>query len=220
MSIVTIVPLRSPGLGKTRLADRLDADERAGLAGAMLADVVAAIRGCGLERVVLAASGPGAVAAGAALDLEVVVDPPDVGTLDHAIEHARVACGGQQDVLVVQADLPALTADDVAAVLAADAAVVVAPTDDGGTSALLRRPGGVIDTRYGPDSARRHVDGAKAAGIEVVVVGRAGFCMDVDTAADLSRMSTTLSIGAATADFLKENPMFDAPRGHENDRRR
>jgi 2-phospho-L-lactate guanylyltransferase len=204
MSIVTIVPLRSPGLGKTRLADRLNTDERAGLAGAMLADVVAAIRGCGLERVVLAASGPGAVAAGAALDLEVVLDPPDVATLDHAIEHARLATGNGHDVLVVLADLPALTAGDLEAMIEADTAVVVGPTDDGGTSALLRRPGDVIATCYGPDSARRHVEAATHAGLSVTTLERPGLRRDVDTSRDLGDLADH-AVGPATARFLREH---------------
>lgn len=205
MSLVTIVPLRSPGVGKTRLAPHLDGSERAGLAGAMLADVVAAIRACGLDRIVLAASGPGAVAAGAALDLEVVVDPPDVGSLDGAIEHARVASAAGSDVLVVQADLPGLTPEDLDAVLAADAAVVVGPTQDGGTSALLRRPGDVITTCYGPDSARRHLQAAERAGVAAVVVDRAGLRRDVDTGRDVGVLAGH-PVGAATTRFLHEHP--------------
>lgn len=205
MSVVTIVPLRSPGMGKTRLAGHLDGSERAGLAGAMLADVVAAIRACGLERIVLAASGPGAVAAGAALDLQVAVDPPDVRSLDGAIEHARATCAEDREILVVQADLPGLTAADLDAVLAADAAVVVAPTEDGGTSALLRRPGDVIATCYGPDSARRHVEAAGRAGVSVATVRRPGLLRDVDTGADIHLLGDH-AVGAATARFLREHP--------------
>jgi 2-phospho-L-lactate guanylyltransferase len=205
MSVVTIVPLRSPGVGKTRLAGHLDGSERAGLAGAMLADVVAAIRACGLERIVLAASGPGAVAAGAALDLQVAVDPPDAGSLDGAIEHARVTCAHGSDVLVVQADLPGLTSTDLDAVLAADAAVVVGPTQDGGTSALLRRPGGVITTCYGPDSARRHVEAAGRAGVSVATVRRPGLLRDVDTGADVDLLGDH-DVGSATARFLRDHP--------------
>lgn len=204
MSVVTIVPLRSPGLGKTRLAGHLDAAERAGLAGAMLADVVVAIRACGLERILLAASGPGAAAAGAALDLQVVLDPPDVASLDGAIEHARVSAANGSDILVVQADLPGLTSADLGAVLAADTAVVVGPTDDGGTSALLRRPGDVIATCYGPDSARRHVEAAGRAGATVTTVRRPGLLHDVDTGADIDRLADDM-VGAATARFLREH---------------
>lgn len=204
MPVLTIIPLRSPGLGKTRLSGRLDTAERAGLAGAMLADVVGAVRGCGLDRIVLAASGPGAAAAGAALDLEVVLDPPDIGSLDDAIEHARLAVGDGDDVLVVQADLPALTVGDLHAIVGADAAVVVGPTDDGGTSALLRRPGDVIATRYGPDSARRHVEAATHAGVTVTTVERPGLLRDVDTERDLAELDDR-GIGPATARFLREH---------------
>lgn len=211
MSVVTIVPLRSPGLGKTRLAGHLDGSERAGLAGAMLADVVAAIRACGLERILLAASGPGAAAAGAALDLQVVLDPADVASLDEAIEHARITGADGSDILVVQADLPGLTPDDLGAVLAADTAVVVAPTEDGGTSALLRRPGGVMATSYGPDSARRHVEAAGRAGVTVTTVRRQGLLRDVDTGADIALLAEGM-VGAATARFLREHGWLPSSR--------
>ena len=86
--LVAVVPLRSPGTGKTRLAPTLDTDARAALAGAMLADVVAALRGAGVE-VVVAAGGPAAAAAASALQVTAVVDPPTTRSLDDAVEHAR-----------------------------------------------------------------------------------------------------------------------------------
>ena len=62
---VALVPLRSPGHGKTRLAPDLDRDARAALAGAMLADVVTALRAAELH-VVVAAGGEAAAAAASA----------------------------------------------------------------------------------------------------------------------------------------------------------
>ena len=173
--LLCIVPLRSPGAGKTRLSPLLSRAERAALSGAMLADVVHALRGAGLDRIVVAASGDAAAAAASALGCDVHIDPDDVDTLDGALAAAagRHAAPGD-DVLVVQADLPLLTPADVHALVATDAPVVVAPTLDGGTSALLRRPGAVIGTSYGPASARCHLDLADAAGVRHALVERAG----------------------------------------------
>ena len=100
---------------------------------------MAALRGADV-RVVVAAGGASAASAASALAADVVVDGPGVRSLDDAIEHARRSVAPTTELLVVQADLPGLTPDDVRAVVAADAPVVVAPTADGGTSALLRRP--------------------------------------------------------------------------------
>ena len=165
--LVAVVPLRSPGHGKTRLAPDLDRDTRAALAGAMLADVVAALRGADVH-VVVAAGGASAASAASALAADVVVDGPGVRSLDDAVEHARRSVAPTTPLLVVQADLPGLTSEDVRAVVTADAPVVVAPTADGGTSALLRRPSSAIGTAYGRDSAAAHLALADAAGVGAV----------------------------------------------------
>jgi 2-phospho-L-lactate/phosphoenolpyruvate guanylyltransferase len=199
--IVALVPLRSPGAGKTRLATRLSPEQRAALAGAMLADVCHALAGSGVDRLVVAAGGAAAVAAAAALGLEVLHDPPDAGGLDPALRAAAARLGPVGTLLVVTADLPRLTAEDVDAVLAADAEVVVAPTSDGGTGALLRRPPTAITTAYGPGSAGRHLRLAREAARRSAVVRRPGFAPDVDTWEDLRRLAVG-PLGAATTAVL------------------
>lgn len=198
--LVAVVPLRSPGAGKTRLAPALDTDTRAALAGAMLADVVAALRGAGVE-VVVAAGGPAAAAAASALQVTAVVDPPTTRSLDAALEHARRTVAPTASLLVVQADLPLLRPADVHALLDADAPVVLAPTHDGGTSALLRRPSSVIATAYGPHSADHHRRLAREAGVPVSVVERPGLALDVDRLEDLDAL-VGREVGPATRAVL------------------
>lgn len=198
--VVAVVPLRSPGAGKTRLAPGLGPESRAALAGAMLADVVAALRGADI-RVVVAAGGSAAAAAASALAVEVVLDAPHVRGLDGAVDHALQQVGPVAGLLVVQADLPLLTTEDVRCVLTTDAAVVVAPTADGGTSALLRRPPTVIPTAYGPGSALAHQRLARAAGARLAIVERPGLAHDVDVVDDLRRLDLD-RVGPATAAVL------------------
>ena len=91
------------------------------------------------------------------------------------------------ELLVVAADLPHLRGGDVDAVLAADTEVVVAPTRDGGTGGLLRRPPQVCSTAYGPRSATRHLAVARASGLRAARLEVAGFAHDVDVEGDLGR---------------------------------
>jgi 2-phospho-L-lactate/phosphoenolpyruvate guanylyltransferase len=196
-----LVPLRSPGRGKTRLAPVLSPLERASLAGAMLADVAAALAAADCDEVVVVAGGPAAAAAAAALGLEVLVDPPDVPGLDGALRAAALRIGPVPELLVVAADLPALTAPDVEAIRARDAAVVVAPTRDGGTGVLLRRPGDAIATRYGPGSAARHLALARRGGLTTATVHRTGTATDVDVGADLAALRAT-AVGPTTRRVL------------------
>lgn len=200
-STVALVPLRSPGLGKTRLAPALDPDLRAGLAGAMLADVARALADSPVDRILVVAGGGAAAAAGAALGLDVVTDPPHVATLDDALDAAVAAVGPARETLVVAADLPRLTSADVMAVLDLGAPVVVAPTHDGGTGGLLRCPPDVLRTAYGPRSAARHLAAARAGGIRALSVDAPGFAADVDTVADVAALRQG-PVGPATARWL------------------
>lgn len=211
-STVALVPLRAPGAGKTRLAAWLSAEQRAALAGAMLADVCAALRASPVDEVVVVAGGEAAVAAASALGLAVIADPPGRSGLDAALQLAQRQLPSDVDLLVVTADLPCLQPDDVHAVLAADGEVVVAPTDDGGTGGLLRRPASAMPTAYGPASARRHVTEARRRGLTAATVRSPGFAVDVDTVTDLAALATR-PLGPATAALLAGWDRVDAETG-------
>lgn len=189
---VALVPLRSPGVGKTRLAGALSVEDRGALAGAMLADVVSALRGSGVDRIVVAASGAPAAAAASAIGVEVLRDPePEVppsaeDRLDRAVAAAAARLRAIATLVVVAADLPRLRPVDVDALLDERADVVVAPTIDGGTGALLRRPPDVCRTAYGAGSAARHLALARATGARTVRRELPGFAYDVDVVADLA----------------------------------
>ncbi len=200
-STVSLVPMRSPGIGKTRLAPSLGAAERAGLAKAMLADVAAALDAAPVDRIVVVAGGRAAAEVATSLGLDAVLDPPGSRDLNDALAAAGASLGGVDRVLVAAADLPRLSPSDVAAVLDVDAAVVVAPTDDGGTGGLVRRPPDVVPTSYGPGSAARHVAAAQAHGLEVVTLRTPGFAVDVDTIDDLAALSGQ-PVGPATARWI------------------
>ena len=209
-ALTTLVPLRTGG--KTRLAPMLRPDERAALAGAMLADVVEALDQAGAGRIVVAAQGPAAGAAAAALGLEIVTDHDHGLGLDRALEHATRRLAATRQLLVVPADLPCLTADDVAAVLGARGAVVVAPTRDGGTGALLRRPPTVVGTAYGAGSAAAHLRLATRAGATARTVHTPGFTLDVDTIHDLRHLPPERT-GARTAQLMADLGLRDRRAG-------
>jgi 2-phospho-L-lactate/phosphoenolpyruvate guanylyltransferase len=198
---VALVPLRTPGEGKSRLSAVLDPDQRAALAVAMLADVTAAVTAAGLTEVIVVAGGDRGAAAGVALGLPVLVDPPGCRGLDEALAAATRRVGAQREVLVVAADLPRLQPRDVRAVLDPDAEVVIAPTAAGGTGALLRRPAAVIGTAFGLGSAVAHQRLALAAGVRCAHVDRDGIHHDVDTFTDLVALHD-VELGVRTASIL------------------
>jgi 2-phospho-L-lactate/phosphoenolpyruvate guanylyltransferase len=200
---LAIVPFRAPGAGKTRLAPTLAPPARAVLARAMLTDVVAALAAAEVRDVIVAAGGAAAAAAARQLHVGVVTDRATDGGLDIAIANTLATRPDADEVLVVAADLPCLTAEDVRAVLASPAGVVIAPTAGGGTGGLLRRAGHHITTAYGRDSAARHRAAALAAGATVDTLHLDGFAHDVDTWADLVALHD-VEVGAATAAVLPD----------------
>jgi 2-phospho-L-lactate guanylyltransferase len=95
-------------------------------------------------------------------------------------------------MLVLPADLPAIGADDIAAILAAgdragSPSVVVVPDRHGrGTNALLLDPPDAIDTAFGGGSRAAHAWLAASSEIALAeVTGRTGIDLDLDTPDDL-----------------------------------
>lgn len=184
MTVTAIIPLKALGAAKGRLAGVLDGPERRALATWMARRVIAACHGCDLVGDILVVAGDAeAAGVGIAAGAEaVVVDTPGLAV---ALQAADDLTAHATATVIVAADLPAITAADLIAVIQAPPAdgpaVVIAPTEDGGTGALLRRPPAVIATAYGPGSALRHAEFAAAAGLAATVVRRRGLAWDVDT---------------------------------------
>lgn len=188
----------------SRLSEVLAPEERAALAGAMLADVVHALREAGVARLVVVADGPHAAAAATALHVDVVHDPPGRHSLDDAIAAGTAVLAREDALLVVAGDLPRLTPADVRSLVEHPEHVVVAPTNDGGTGGLLRRPPRNIATAYGPHSAANHIRLAREAGLTATMAHVEGFNQDVDTPADLAAVLRG-PVGAATGRYLERS---------------
>lgn len=195
-----VVPLRDGVSGKSRLAAVLDGDSRRRLVRVLARHVVTTLLASdGIGRVVVVTADPVFTRETlAGLEVEVLEQPADRPGLNGALEHARevLAARGSGPLLVAHADLPALTPEDVAALLAEDAPVVIA-TDRyrSGTNLLLlaseaSEPTGAGDFRFrfGVGSLAAHVAEAEAHGLEVTVVHRPGTAVDLDTADDWSQL--------------------------------
>lgn len=200
---VALVLVRDPGTAKSRLGPALRPRERAALAGAMLVDVVAALRGAEVGRVVVLAGGDEAAAAARSLGVDVLLDPPGGHGIDAAVTAASRRLRARSS-LVVPADLALLRAEDVAALLAQPGDVVVAATSDAGTGGLLRRPAWGIPTAFGPHSAARHLLVARQAGLTAERVEIPGFALDVDEPSDLLAAASSPALGRVTARVLAE----------------
>ena len=169
-----LVPLKSGGGRKSRLAGRLSDDERERLAMRMFARVIAALQDCAEVDAI-------AVLSEAPPPLPGLAWAHDAGLgLNPALEAARP----RRPFLVINADLPLVTPDDITALIAAArGGGAIAPDRHGeGTNALaLDR----LDLAFcfGAGSFARH--GAQAPGV-LAVVDRVGLALDVDMTEDLA----------------------------------
>lgn len=181
-----IIPLKALDTAKGRLAPDLDPSTRRALTAWMFGRVLSACRGAEHIDGVLVVAGDGAAAALARAHAAAAIVEPRPG-LDAALAAADDACADEDATLVVAADLPLARPADLDRVCSVGwrRGVVVAPTRDGGTGALLRRPPRVIRTRYGPGSATAHLGLARAAGVPALRLDVPALALDIDTAGQL-----------------------------------
>ena len=100
-----------------------------------------------------------------------------------------VATQGADGVLVLPADVPMVTAEDIEQILHLgryNTTVVLAPdANEDGTNALLCNPPGFIPFSYGPGSFLRHKTLAEEAGATVKIYRSDRISLDIDTPPDL-----------------------------------
>ena len=189
-----VVPFRGAG-GKQRLGPLTD-DEREALALAMLEDVLAACRAVGDTAVVTSDDG------GARLADEHgarVVDDPGKG------QGAAVAAALRDLVgraLVVNADVPCLTPDDLDRLAAATPAsgFALVPARDGTTNALGLSEPALFAPLYGPGSAERFRLHGERLGVDVVTAEIANLIDDVDSIDDLRRVERRVGPRTSSAE--------------------
>jgi 2-phospho-L-lactate guanylyltransferase len=197
-----ILPVKSFGAAKQRLASLLGAGSRQALAQAMFQDVLASLRKVeGIERIVIVASEP-SVEFAAGEQIVVIADEVQEGQSAAALAGIGWAlASGFERVLLVPGDTPLLAPAEVDELLAnAPEAVVVVPDRHGtGTNALLLQPPTAIEPSFGPDSLQRHVAAAEAAGVTHRVEQVQSLIFDVDTSDDLTVVAETIEASHAIA---------------------
>jgi len=195
MSVWALVPAKSFALGKSRLGPALAGDARAAFARSLFDHVLATLKAShAVDGVLVATNAPEVAAAARAHGAEVLDDAPGATGLAAVVDDglAALAARGARTAMVLMADLPHLTADDVRTLAAAAAAhdVAIVRADDGcHTNALALSPPACLRSAFGRgDSFDAHVAAARAAGLRVAVVDNAGIAFDVDGPEDHARM--------------------------------
>ncbi len=186
--LVAIVPLRSLESAKSRLGEPLDAEERQALVAGLLDRTIRAAGGVeAIESVVVVSPDPTVLKA-ASVAGATPVRQVDDGLNEGLRTAARWAIAdGATALIVLAADLPAVSVDAIAAVIAGAAAgrrseralvALVADRHGRGTNVLLVSPPDAIPFRFGPGSRAAHLAEAEA-------IGAVGVELDSPLALDL-----------------------------------
>ena len=183
-----LLPVKEFSSAKQRLAPALDGPARAGLARAMLKDVLSALRRARApERIVVFTASDEAIEIAEPLGFEIVKERSVDGhsaAVNHLI-HEFSASSSQ--IFAIAGDLPTLLPAEIDFVLnAASEPVTLIPSRDWtGTNGVLFIPPARIAMEYGEGSFRRHLSKVSAAGLHSDVMDLPGIAFDIDTPEDL-----------------------------------
>ena len=199
--VAVIIAVKRLTAAKTRLAPVFERDTREAVVLAMLIDTITAA--AAVANVTVVTPDDDAAAAARRLGAQVLSDPTPAGHLD-PLNNAIGAAEAQlrrstPNIVVLQGDLPALRATELAEALAAARAhprSFVADRHGTGTAALFSF-GVALEPQFGLDSAQRH----RSSGAVELTTPWPGLRCDIDTAQDLLD-ARHLGVGSATSQVI------------------
>lgn len=198
MTVWAIVPVKPLRRGKSRLAGVLSEKDRTSLNRKLLAhtlDTLKSVKEIGDVLVVSRDAQALSLAREHKARTLLEDGAPHLNVaLERATQVAKVY--KSQSVLIVPADLPQLSAEDVREMLEQGRnapAVVIAPDHrNEGTNALYMNPAGLIEYDFGEGSFQRHRQRALEAGVDLRVCELPTLAHDVDLPEDLDFLSVYL----------------------------
>jgi 2-phospho-L-lactate guanylyltransferase len=198
MTLWAIVPVKPLHRGKSRLSPVLTEEERADLNRRLLVHTVDTLKSISeIEHVLVISRDPAALALSREHGARTVQEN-GAPHLNVALARATLVAKNYatRGVLIVPADLPLITPEDVRLMLerVQDPPVVVVAPDrrKQGTNALLVCPAGFIEYDFGPGSFARHCERARAAGARLEILELPSLELDMDLPEDLELVGETL----------------------------
>lgn len=206
-----LLPIKDLRQAKQRLAPFLNAEERFGLAQAMLADTIRAVR-CvrQADKIFVVTNYLPAMRAAEENGWELFREEQQISE-SVSVDAASNRCAecGVTALLRLPLDVPLVQAgdiDDLLAINRAAKSLVIVPSRDGtGTNAILRTPPALFPSHFGSGSFAKHCVEAQRAGAEILVRRNARLEMDVDDAADLRALATEDLRGTETGAWLEHS---------------
>ena len=195
MTLWAIVPVKPLRRGKSRLAGTLSEDERTHLNQLLLEHTLKTLTNLReIEQILVVSRDPAALSLARDHGARTVRETSGSPQLNTALTRATVVAQvyATRGVLVLPADLPLMTPDDILSLIkraTKPPVVVIAPDRrEEGTNALLISPAGLIDYDFGPGSFKRHCERARQAGARLEVVSLPSLGLDLDLPEDLDEV--------------------------------
>lgn len=204
-----LLPVKDFKNAKQRLGAALDAESRAGLARAMLGDVLDVLSHArAAQRIVVFTACDDVMQMARPFGFEVVFERSVAGHSAAVNGMVGEMSGNCSRILSLAGDLPHLLPSEVDFALdAASEPITFIPSRDWtGTNGVVFMPPARIEMEYGPGSFRRHLSKASAAGIRSDVMDLPGFAFDIDTPDDLKAFLGDPRTDSETWRYLRQIP--------------
>ncbi len=185
-----IIPVKADN-PKGRLGTLLTGREKKQLQISMLEDTLAALaRAKKLGHTFIVSSDPDILKLAEWYGAGAITEEKDAG-VNEAVERAIAELDGYDGWIMIPADLPLITANDIKTALTLvrmGSSVVISPSEDySGTNLLLMSRGSSIPLHYDDDSFNKHVREASDRGIRFSVYYSENVAFDIDRAGDVHR---------------------------------
>lgn len=202
MSLWAIVPVKPLRRGKSRLSEILSEDERAHLNHQLFTHTIQVLQQVeAISNILVVSRDSNVLTEAREMDVRTVTEN-GAPELNNALRRASLfsKAFSTEGVLIVPADLPLLTPQDVTDFLAQRTQppmVVITPDRRrGGTNMLLIDPADLLTFSFGEDSFDKHCDLAKSKGADVIVYENERIALDLDVPEDYEILTSNSVIPA------------------------
>jgi len=202
MTLWAIVPVKPLLRGKSRLAEVFTTEERVDLNRQLLENTIDILKDIPeIEHILVVSRDQAALSLAREKGAKTVQENGDPD-LNIALTRATIVAKTYttRGVLIIPADLPLITPEDINALLrkVGDPPVVVVAPDrhKDGTNAMLICPAGLIAYDYGPNSFKKHCERAKEVGARLEICELPSIELDLDIPEDLLALESELDLKA------------------------
>jgi 2-phospho-L-lactate guanylyltransferase len=206
-----LLPIKDLRHAKQRLVPFLSPEERFGLAQAMLADTLRAVRGVRqADKIFVVTNYAPAMQAAEENGWELLREDRQISE-SFSVDYASIRCAkrGVTALLRLPLDVPLVQSTDIDELLALECAapaLVIVPSRDGtGTNAILRTPPTLFPSHFGSGSFAKHCAEAQHASAQIFIRRNARLEMDVDDEADLRALAQENLPGTETGEWLQRS---------------